>query len=120
MNTITYIVVNKDLKMSAGKAMAQVAHAVLLTMEEDDLQLYRSGVQRTVIVLEGTESQIDNLWGYLDARDIRCDSVIDEGANEIPTMSTTALAVQPFDIDDDEKRGMFKGFKLYKHGRFHR
>lgn len=100
--------------------MAQVAHAVLLNSRPNDLRLYKNSTTRTVIVLEASEPQIDNLWLYLDDRGIRSESVIDEGANEIPTMSTTALAVEPFDIEDKEKRDMFRGFKLYQHGRFQR
>jgi hypothetical protein len=75
-------------------------------------------VQRTVIVLEGTAQQIDGLWSYLYDRGIRAEYVVDEGYNEISTMSTTALAVETFNIEDKEKRDMFRGFKLYKHGWF--
>lgn len=120
MNTITYVLVNKDLKMSAGKSMAQVAHAIMTAYVPADLKAYNTAKQRTVVVLEATASQIENLCMYLDERGVKSEYVIDEGVNEIPTMSTTALAVQPFDIEDKEKRSMFSGFKLYKHGRFQR
>lgn len=120
MNVITYVVVNKDLKMSAGKAMAQVAHAIMNTITEDGLDDYGDALQRTVIILEGTGSQILNLFNYLGLRDISSGYVIDEGVNEIPTMSITALATEPFDIEDQETRDIFRGFKLYKHGLFQR
>lgn len=118
MNTIQYIVVNKELRMSAGKAMAQVAHAVNLVADEQDLDNYWDASQRTIIVLEGTGEQIKNLKTYLDDREVRSDYVIDEGVNEIPTMTVTALASQQINIEDLETRQMFGGFDLYKHGRF--
>lgn len=120
MNTIQYIVVNKELKMSAGKAMAQVAHAVSLVSKTKDIRLYNKAKQRTVIVLEGTGSQIENLALYLYERGVHCEYVIDEGVNEIPTMSITALATEQMDISDEENRQMLRGFRLYKHGRFQR
>jgi len=120
MNTIQYIVVNKDLKMSAGKAMAQVAHAVSLVSKTKDIRSYNKAKQRTVIVLEGTGSQIENLALYLYERGIHCEYVIDEGVNEIPTMSITALATEQLDVADEEMRTMFSGFRLYKHGRLQR
>lgn len=120
MNTITYVVVNKDLKMSAGQAMAQVAHAIMHSAIPKDLESYLDAKQRTVIVLEGTGTQIINLFDYLCLRDIGAGYVIDEGVNEIPTMSVTALATEVFDIEDEETRYMFRGFNLYQHGRFQR
>lgn len=120
MNTIQYIVVNKDLKMSAGKAMAQVAHAVSLVSKPKDIKKYNAAKQRTVIVLEGTADQIENLGLYLFERGIHAEYVIDEGVNEIPTMSTTALATEQLDADDEDTRFLFFGFDLYKHGRFQR
>lgn len=99
--------------------MAQVAHAVSLVSLTRDLQTYHTASQKTIIVLEGSAAQIENLYRYLKERGIRSDFVIDEGVNEIPTMSTTALATEQLDIDEVD-RDMFKGFKLYKHGRFQR
>jgi peptidyl-tRNA hydrolase len=113
MNSITYIVVNKDLEMSAGKVAAQVAHAVLQNSTLDDLNTYHRGVERTVIVLEADTEQIRNLDEYLGERNIQAKYVIDEGVNEISPMSITALAVSPFEFDDTEKREIFKGFRLY-------
>lgn len=120
MNTIQYIVVNKDLRMSAGKAMAQVAHAVSLVSKPKDIRAYNKAKQRTVIVLEGSAAQIENLALYLYERGVHCEYVIDEGVNEIPTMSITALATEQMDVSDEGNRQMLRGFKLYKHGRFQR
>ena len=126
MNTIQYIVVNKDLGMSIGKVAAQVAHAVNMAATEDDINAYFDANQRTVIVLQATSEQIRNLRDYLALRDISSDYVIDEATrsnlntfngrgrvNEIPTMSMTALATEQIDITDEEVRNYFAGFDLY-------
>lgn len=113
MNTIQYIVVNKDLSMSIGKVAAQVAHAVNLAATEDDINAYFDANQRTVIVLQATGEQIRNLRDYLGTRDISSDYVIDEGVNEIPTMSMTALATEQIDVTNEEVRNYFAGFDLY-------
>ncbi len=120
MGTIQYVVVNKSLKMSAGKAMSQVAHAIMYSINPGDVELYLESPQRTIVVLEGTGEQIKNLYQYLDERNVTCDYVIDEGVNEIPTMSVTALATGVINIDDEDTRQYFQGFELYKHGIFQR
>ena len=99
--------------MSIGKAAAQVAHAVNMAATEDDINAYFDANQRTVIVLQATGEQIRNLRDYLALRDISSDYVIDEGVNEIPTMSMTALATEQIDITDEEVRNYFAGFDLY-------
>lgn len=104
--------------MSAGKAMAQVAHAVSLASSAKDIKRYNQAKFRTVIVLEGSASQIENLYWYLFERGVNAEYVIDEGVNEIPTMSITALATEQMDISEEENRQMLRGFKLYKHGMF--
>lgn len=98
--------------------MAQVAHAVSLVSKPKDIRAYNKAKQRTVIVLQGSGEQIENLALYLYERGVHSEYVIDEGVNEIPTMSITALATEQMDISDEENRTMLKGFKLYKHGRF--
>ena len=37
---------------------------------------------------------------------------IDEGMNEVPPFSVTALAIEPIDDDDTEKRDLFQAFNL--------
>lgn len=105
----TYILVNKDLNMSTGKIAAQVAHAV------SRMPATKNGtVSDTVIVLQATGEQIKNLERYLDERDIHTSLYIDEGVNEVPPYSVTAMAVQPlnFDEDDYDLRHVFEGFEL--------
>jgi peptidyl-tRNA hydrolase len=103
--TRMYILVNKDLKMSKGKTAAQVAHAASRVAENN-------GAAETVIVLEAHESQLRNLSQYLFDKDIHNVLYIDEGVNEIPPFSITALGVAPIDDEDDETRELFQGFPL--------
>lgn len=113
MNPILYIVVNKELNMTAGKVAAQVAHACML-LDDNHHELFISNHRRTIIVLEAKNSeQIKNLQTYLDEAGIWADYYIDEGANEVLPYSVTALVVEPIDADDNEKRKIFLPFKLF-------
>lgn len=100
--------------------MAQVAHAIMTAATHKDIDNYFQAKQRTIIILEGSGQQILALYEYLKQRDVSSDYIVDEGVNEIPTMSVTAIATEAFDIEDIEKRNMFSGFGLYKHGLFQR
>lgn len=101
-----YVIVNKDLGMSIGKTAAQVAHAVAR------LEL---GQPRTVIVLEGTTTQLLGLDKYLEQNHLPRHLYIDEGLNEVPPMSPTALAFGM--VADDFTPDYIAGFKLYTEGR---
>ena len=78
-----YVIVNKDLGMSAGKVAAQVAHAVAR------IDAYPPHV---TVILGGTTEQIHNLDEYMTRAKMPHHMYIDEGANEVPPMSATALA----------------------------
>lgn len=112
-NPIIYVVLNGELKMSAGKAAAQAVHAAMLfsaNAHGDFLSSYK----RTVVVLEAKNSdQIKNLYEYLDDSDIEADYYIDEGKNEVDAYSATALAAGPIEHEDKEKRDIFADFPLY-------
>lgn len=98
-----YVVVNKDLHMSPGKAAAQVAHAV---------SRLDVGSPSTMIILEGTTEQIRNLNIYLNSANIPNGIYIDEGVNEVPPMSMTTLAFGM--VEQDFTPEFIKGFKLYR------
>lgn len=98
-----YVLVNKDLGMSVGKTAAQVAHAI----SRVDL-----GAPHTVIVLEAGTEQLHNLKQYLGAANIPHHLYIDEGINEVPPMSATALAFGM--VVDNFTPDFIAGFKLYK------
>lgn len=89
-----YVLVNEDLKMSRGKVAAQVAHAVA--------RLYVKYPQiddepQTVIILGASTNQLIALNTYCGANDIRNYIYVDEGVNEIPSYSFTAMAIEPLD-----------------------
>lgn len=98
--------------MSAGKAAAQATHATMMLQERGNW--FADRTRRTVIVLEAENAQqITNLWEYLDNAGILAEYYIDEGANEVGAYSITAMAVEPFSADDEEKRQIFESFDLY-------
>ena len=101
-----YVIVNKDLKMSKGKVAAQVAHAVARLNVKDAAD--------TCIVLQATTEQIRNLGIYLALRGIKSHQYIDEGANEVPPYSITAMAVRPIDELDTKAIETFKNLELLK------
>jgi peptidyl-tRNA hydrolase len=111
-NPIIYVVLNKELNMSAGKAAAQAVHASL--MLKNNVSLFAEHPKRTVIVLEAdNESQIRNLSEYLNIAGIANKYYIDEGVNEVGAYSITALAVEAIYYQDEKTREMFASFKLF-------
>ena len=111
-NPILYVILNKELKMSAGKAAAQTAHAVALLGDFNNK--FIDTARRTVIVLEAeNEAQIRSLNEYLFNVGLASFYYIDEGENEVPAYSVTAMAVEPFEADDKEKREVFNDFGLF-------
>lgn len=112
-NPILYVILNKELNMSAGKASAQAVHAAMM-LENNYSGLFSSSYKRTVVVLEAeNENQIRNLYLYLENAGIFCDYYIDEGVNEVSAYSITSMAVEPIDSGDKEKREIFSQFKLF-------
>jgi peptidyl-tRNA hydrolase len=113
MNPILYVLLNGELKMSSGKAAAQAVHAAKMLGASKDFANYK----RTVIILEAKNSeQLRNLHEYLKTAGIKSCYYIDEGANEVDAYSLTALAVYPFDYEDEAKREIFASFPLYGDG----
>lgn len=109
-NPVVYILLNKDLKMSAGKGAAQAAHAAML-LPSDTRDNFTDCFKRTIIVLEATTEQIRNIEEYLDLASIFSCYYIDEGGKDIPSYSITALAVEP--IFNEEQRAIFSDLKLF-------
>jgi peptidyl-tRNA hydrolase len=112
-NPILYVVLNGELKMSAGKAAAQAVHAAMM-LEDNYSGSFAAAYKRTVIVLEAKNAeQIKNLEEYLTMADVFAEYYIDEGVNEVDAYSVTALAVEPIAHDDTEKREIFASFPLF-------
>lgn len=106
MKPVIYVIVNKSLRMSAGKMAAQVGHAVaglLLSPSNHTTMQYArwmNDLHRWLIVLEAEDDQhLTNIRQYLAERDVQTYAVIDEGINEVRPFSVTAVAVQILDKD---------------------
>lgn len=109
---ILYVVLNKELKMSAGKAAAQTAHAVAMLGRKNDG--FTSYNRRTVIVLGAeNEAQIRTLHEYLANAGLYSEYYIDEGANEVGAYSVTALACEAIDGNYAVHREIFEPFDLF-------
>lgn len=110
---ILYIVLNGALQMSPGKAAAQAVHAAML-LESNYDGLFVSAYKRTVVVLEAENSDtLKNLLEYLQGAGIFAAYYIDEHSEKNQPYQITALAVEPIDHDDEEKRSIFAQFPLY-------
>lgn len=111
-NPILYVVLNKELNMSAGKAAAQAVHAAMMLGERGNSFITHN--KRTVVVL-GAENaeQIKNLQEYISLTPLLADYYIDEGINEVGAYSVTALACEPIEAGDEKFREIFAPFKLY-------
>jgi peptidyl-tRNA hydrolase len=111
-NPILYVVLNKELNMSAGKAAAQAVHAAMMLGSRG--AKFAENTRRSVIVLEAENAeQIKNLDEYLSGTPLYSDYYIDEGVNEVGAYSVTALACEPIDASDERFREIFKPFKLF-------
>jgi len=117
-NPVIYVFLNKDLHMTTGKASAQVAHAVVLSMIESaafDGPAWKEAAHRKIVVLEARDGDhLQNIDYYLKERKFETSLVIDEGANEIDGYVETAMATRILDLDDERVRKVFDTFKSYR------
>jgi PTH2 family peptidyl-tRNA hydrolase len=95
------IVVRADLKMSRGKACAQVAHACLGAAEvamREHAEWYeawkRSGEKKVVVRGENQE-HLGRLFQEAKRLRLPCFLVKDAGLTQLPPGTTTALAIGP-------------------------
>lgn len=97
--------------MSVGKAAAQAAHAAAMV----DTSNWPVHPVRTIIVLEARdEEHMNNIRRYLSERRIDLGTIVDEGANEIQPMSTTAMYSCVLDKNDEDIQKIMSQFKLYR------
>lgn len=113
---VMYIVMNKGVKMSTGKMIAQGSHAALKALELSDKQIVdewnRFGFY-TKIILEARDGEhLKNFQKYLEDRGIKSALILDEGRTEIPKHTPTALGVEV--VDKNEKGPIFKELDLFK------
>lgn len=126
MNPVQYIILNKGLGMSTGKAAAQAAHAsvegVRLSApspggnpwDSSIVNRWYRGGHYAKIVLEAEDgAAIQIARQYIEARGFKTALIIDEGRTEIEPMSVTALGVEIVNKDMPHVRETFSAFKLY-------
>lgn len=112
-NPVLYIVLNGELQMSPGKGAAQAVHAAML-LEGNYDGLFVAGYKRTVVVLEAENGDtLKNLLEYCQGAGIFASYYIDELSEKKQPYQVTALAVEPIDYDDEEKRSIFEAFPLF-------
>lgn len=99
--------------MSPGKAAAQAVHAAML-LEGNYHGLFVSAYKRTVITLEAKDGEtLKNLLEYLQGAGIFAAYYVDERSEKHHPYQITALAVEPIEHDDLEKRSIFSDFTLF-------
>lgn len=135
INPCIYVLLNTELKMDAGKAMAQACHAVAGMMssfspfdkqnffeiikgeydEKNDKTLYFHQYDpRTMIILDGKNADLmTRFQDYLNSDNIKLRSYIytDEGSG----FQKTAMAVEPVDKEDARSKLIFNYFSLYEY-----
>ncbi|MEZ0319929.1 MAG: peptidyl-tRNA hydrolase Pth2 [Pyrobaculum sp.] len=114
------IVVRKDLRISCGKAAAQVGHAavecVLLAMEDTkwrrwlDLWL-AEGQKKIVLAAEGVE-HLYQLHNKAKELGLPTAVVVDAGLTELPPGTPTAICVGP--APDEMVNAVTGDLKLYR------
>jgi PTH2 family peptidyl-tRNA hydrolase len=95
------ILLRADLKMSLGKACAQVAHASLGSAERArktsprTYQAWKREGQRKVVLRVEDEEELRGYWAAADKKGLPCYLVTDAGLTELPPETVTALGIGP-------------------------
>lgn len=112
---VVYIVLNKTVKMSPGKAIAQACHvianmAVELAVKEPDIWLkYTDNGIHPKIILGANQEQIEAF--RKKCKDGTCYWIRDVGRNQVHVGTLTALAFRP--MPKDQAPVELKALKLY-------
>ena len=137
MQPVMYLILNKSLGMSTGKAAAQASHAAVeayrLSMslepdehvppmphmnaaalyERNEVRLWYKGGHYTKIVLEA-EGDFGHLHKYLYERGFVNALIIDEGRTEIDPFTPTAIGCAIVDKNNPHVQATFGEFGLYR------
>lgn len=95
------IVIRKELKMSRGKACAQVAHASVgaceIAMEKfkEWYEEWKRKGQKKVVVYVESEEDLINVYNHAKSQKLPCFIVADAGLTELPPGTKTAVAIGP-------------------------
>ena len=111
-----YLFVNKGIKMSTGKAIAQGAHAACEAVRISNHDMVKAwnefGFYTKMIMEARDENHLKDIQKYLDDRGVKSILIIDEGRTEIPKHTPTALGVEV--IDKNVLGPLFQEFDLFK------
>lgn len=95
------VVARKDLKLSAGKLAAQVAHAAVdcalkaLRNDERTFQAWHREGQKKVVVRAETLDELHVLKEEAEAKRLSTALISDAGLTEIPAGTVTVLGIGP-------------------------
>lgn len=117
MNPVMYILLNKSLNMSTGKAAAQAGHAAVQAFRASDpnsnaLRVWDKGGHYAKVVLQ--TYSIETAERYINDRGFKTALIIDEGRTELDGLQRTAIGVEVLDKDNPHVAATFGEFDLYK------
>lgn len=123
VNPVQYLILDKSLGMSTGKAAAQAAHAAVEGIrlnaktewgnpwDAGIVNRWYQGGHYGKIVLESYD--LHTAVAYIEARGIPCTLIIDEARTELEGLTPTAIGCPVVDKDQPHVRETFSAFKLY-------
>ncbi|MCX8179090.1 MAG: peptidyl-tRNA hydrolase Pth2 [Candidatus Aenigmarchaeota archaeon] len=97
------IVLRKDLKMSAGKAAVQAAHASLKAFQKTSKStvfIWELTGSKKVVLAAENESQLKEIYEKARKAKLPCSIIKDAGRTHLHPGTTTAVAIGP----DSEKK----------------
>lgn len=116
LNQMMYIVVNSDLQMSKGKAIAQCCHCVcdvVRRLENQKTENYRVWMKegQKKVVVKATQKQLEALLDeYVNNVFVWCKGVHDAGLTQVPENSLTCVVFCP--LDSSQVPDILKKLKL--------
>lgn len=126
MNPVQYILLNKEIGMSTGKAAAQAAHAsvegVRISAREPNgnpwdasivNRWYRGGHYAKIVLEVADAEALHVAKEYIEARGFKTSLIIDEGRTELAPLTPTALGCEVVNKDDPHVAATFGVFNLY-------
>ncbi len=116
INPVMYIIMNKGIKMSTGKMIAQGSHAACEAVRISKPELVevwnRFGFYTKLVLEARNEKHLTTFKTYLEERNIKSVLIIDEGRTEIEKHTPTALGVEI--VDKNELGPIFKELNLFR------
>jgi peptidyl-tRNA hydrolase len=125
-----YIVLNKGLGMSTGKAAAQASHAAVEAYRiscrhgeegfghliETGLvnQWYKGGHYMKLVMEARDREHLLDIERYLNGRGFKTALILDEGHTEVASIVPTALGIEIVDKDSPHVAATFSSLDLYR------